>query len=133
MISPKVTDYRLSTTIIDDMSKFLKEHPLEKCTSPAEYQQQVTVMVEFFNKTIHSNGMLSGDKNPAYDYFARNSSVYTGSQTVSTDNFIKLGNILKSMGTIKSVKDKERIKGQYYVITRDMLGGSFYGTRQGFM
>ncbi|MCX6822954.1 MAG: hypothetical protein NTX91_03060 [candidate division SR1 bacterium] len=124
MKAPGSTDYRLNNAIIDAMSKFLQDNPLKPCTSYADYQKQTKNIADFFNAGIHSNGLLDGKKNPAYEYFQRNASVYTGSMTVGPDICIKFGNMLKAMGNIKFIKDKESIKGSYYDITREMLGES---------
>ncbi|MCX6824851.1 MAG: hypothetical protein NTY80_01385 [candidate division SR1 bacterium] len=128
------SDYRLYKNIIKNISEFLQKHPVSGCSSYADYQSKINAMADFFNQTIHSNGLLiGGGKNPAYKYFRENASTSTGSDSVGVEPFIKFGNILKSLGTIQSVKDKEQLKGEYYATTREMLGGGFYGTQQGFM
>lgn len=128
------SDYRLYKNIIKNISEFLQKHPVSGCSSYADYQSKINAMADFFNQTIHSNGLLiGGGKNPAYKYFRENASTSTGSDSVGVEPFIKFGNILKSLWTIQSVKDKEQLKWEYYATTREMLGGWFYGTQQGFM
>ncbi len=92
------SDYTLYKSIIKDISNFLQQHPRSECVSYADYQKQVKVMADFFNQTIHSNGLLiGGGKNPAYKYFRENASTSTGSDSVGVEPFIKFGNILKSL------------------------------------